>query len=95
MKSTLVKLILAMVSTVGVMLATTAVASGAAYDFVAGTLRVDLPAVANAQDYRVYLNANGTNNAPSSDFTTVWIGFDLNPCYPDQYHCARLWCMNS
>ena len=56
------------------------IALAAGNDFVNGQLRVDLPEVYNAGDYRLTLRATAIpiSNGNAADFTTAWLSVDLN-----------------
>ncbi len=47
-------------------------------DFVNGQLRIDLPEIVNARDYRVKIRASAIPSGDSNDFTTAWLSINLN-----------------
>jgi len=48
-------------------------------DFMDGHLRVDLPQIYNAMDYRVMVNATAWPSNGYPNYTTGWLGVDLAP----------------
>lgn len=46
--------------------------------FIYGDLRSDLDWIKNSRDYKISIMAGNLSGAPDNDFTTGWLGLDIN-----------------
>jgi hypothetical protein len=76
-RSTPVMKYLAVILAAGILVTAAAVVSRA-NDWIAGELRVDLPEVYTALDYRARLMARDIAAANPGEYTTVWLAVDLD-----------------